>query len=51
MHYVGFELYKQVLLVALERTTCIKGQKWTPLKLVYLFLFCSSPHADYKIKP
>ena len=32
------------------KTTCIKGQKWPPLKLVYLFIFCSLPHADYKIK-
>ena len=31
-----------------QRTTWIKGQKWPPLKLVYVFIFCSLPHIDYK---
>ena len=31
-----------------QRITCIKSQKWPPSELVYLFIFCSLPHADNK---
>ena len=34
----------------LQRTMCFKGQKWSPLELVYLFIFCGLPHADNKLK-
>ena len=42
--------YQQNLHWTIERATCIKGQKWPSLGMVYLFIFYSFTHADYKIK-
>ena len=37
--FVNFNFWRLDDSKSIERTTCIKGQNWPPLEMVYLFIF------------